>query len=62
LDNFFDIKFDLWNKHNVDPEWVEKLPFYEYQLWIEKINESTEDKNKKNTEKSGKKEAFSFGR
>jgi len=56
------IKFDLWHKHQVNQDWLESIPFWEYQDFLKKLNFAIEDKNKKNVEKSGMKEAFSFGK
>jgi hypothetical protein len=60
LENYFDIKFRLWYEHEADPEWIEKIPFYEYQIWIEKLNVSIEKENKRMMEESGKQEVFNF--
>jgi hypothetical protein len=60
LDNFFDIKFRLWKEHGLDPEWIESIPFYEYQIWIDKLNDAIEEENAENRAKSGVKELFSF--
>ena len=60
LENFFDIKFRLWNEHKMDPGWLESIPFYEYQIWLDKLNDSIEKENKKALADSGKSEIFSF--
>jgi hypothetical protein len=60
LENFFDIKFRLWDEHKLNPEWIENIPFYEYQIWIDKINEGIERKNQEALEEDGKKQVFSF--
>ena len=60
LENFFDIKFRLWNEHKLDPNWIESIPFYEYQIWLEKLNVAIEKQNRQVMEESGKQEVFSF--
>jgi hypothetical protein len=60
LENFLDIKFRLWNEHGLDPEWIENIPFYEYQIWIDKLNVSIEVENEEARTKKGLKEVFSF--
>ena len=46
-----------WVQLNVDN--IENLPFYEYQLFIDKLNEKIERENSKN-EQGDMVEAFSF--
>jgi hypothetical protein len=60
LENYLDLKFRLWKEHGLDPGWIESIPFYEYQIWIEKLNLYIEKENKKAMEESGKSELFSF--
>jgi len=60
LENYFDIKFRLWREHGIDPTFLESLPFYEYQLWIEKINESIEIESQEDMESKGFKQVFSL--
>ena len=62
LENFFDLKFRMWKEHGLDPDWIEKIPYYEYQLWIDKLNQAVEKENKEILEESGKKELFSFSK
>jgi G:T-mismatch repair DNA endonuclease (very short patch repair protein) len=62
LENFFDIKFRLWREHNLDPNWVESIPFYEYQIWLEKLNQAIEKENRSILEETGKKEIFNFSK
>ena len=62
LENFFDLKFRLWREHDLDPAWIESLPFFEYQMWIEKLNLAIEKENKKTMEESGQTEVFSFSK
>ena len=60
LENYFDIKFRLWNEHKLDPNWIESIPFYEYQIWLEKLNAAIEKQNRRTMEESGKQEVFNF--
>jgi hypothetical protein len=60
LDNFFEIKFRLWKEHGLNPEWVESIPFYEYQIWIDKLNDLIEKQNAEALETDGKKQVFNF--
>ena len=62
LENFFDIKFRLWKEHGLDPEWIESIPFYEYQIWIDKLNEVIEQDNAQAKADGGIKEVFSFSK
>ena len=62
LENYFDIKFRLWKEHELSPEWIESLPFYEYQIWIDKLNDVIEIENSEAKSKSGFKEVFSFSK
>jgi len=62
LENFFDLKFRMWKEHGLDPNWVESIPFYEYQIWIEKLNQAVEKDNKEALEESGKVELFNFSK
>jgi hypothetical protein len=60
LENFFDIKFRLWKEHGLDPEWIETIPFYEYQIWIDKLNAVIEVENAEAQSKDGLKQIFNF--
>ncbi len=62
LENYFDIKFRLWREHAINPDWLESIPFYEYQIWIDKLNDSVEKENKKRLAESGQVEVFSFSK
>jgi len=42
------------------PDFLESLPFYEYQLWIEKINEHIEVESQEDMESRGFKQVFSL--
>ena len=59
LDNYFDIKFRLWDEFKLNIDNIENLPFYEYQLFIDKLNEKIEKENSI-AEKGNMVEAFSF--
>jgi G:T-mismatch repair DNA endonuclease (very short patch repair protein) len=56
------LKFRLWNEHKLDPEWIEKIPYYEFQIWLDKINKSVEKQNKENMEDAGQSEVFNFSK
>jgi hypothetical protein len=60
LENFFDLKFRLWKEHGLDPEWVEGIPYYEYQIWIDKLNLAIDADNQEVLTDSGKSTVFSF--
>jgi hypothetical protein len=59
LSNYFDIKFRLWEEFKLSIDHLEFLPFYEYQIFIDKLNEKIERENKK-IEQGDLIEAFSF--
>ena len=61
LANYFDIKFRLWDEFKLSIDHLEELPFYEYQLFIDKLNEKIERENKKN-EQGDLVEAFAFSK
>lgn len=61
LANYFDIKFRLWEEFKVSIDSLEKLPYYEYQLFIDKLNTKIEEENKKNTQ-GDLVEAFAFSK
>ena len=52
----------MWEEHNLDPEWIEKITYFEYQIWLEKLNKAVEKHNREALEDSGKKEIFNFSR
>jgi hypothetical protein len=60
LENYFNLKFRLWKEHSVDPSWVETIPFYEYQIWVDMLNKYVDKENKKALEESGQSEVFNF--
>jgi len=61
LANYFDIKFRLWEEFKLSIDNIEKLPYYEYQLFIDKLNSKIEDENKKSTQ-GDLVEAFAFSK
>jgi len=61
LDNYFSIKFRLWEEYKLSIDTLEKLPYYEYQLYIDMLNDKIEAENKKATQ-GDLVEAFSFHR
>ena len=61
LANYFDIKFRLWEEFKVSIDSLENLPFYEYQIFIDKLNKKIEDENKK-TSQGDLVEAFAFSK
>jgi G:T-mismatch repair DNA endonuclease (very short patch repair protein) len=52
----------MWKEHGLDPNWIESIPYYEYQMWIEKLNQAVERENRESLEESGKKELFNFSK
>jgi hypothetical protein len=52
----------MWKEHGLDPIWIESIPYYEYQIWLDKLNLAVEEENRQIAEESGKKELFSFSR
>ena len=60
LANFFDIKFRLWHEYRLDPEWVEGIPYWEYQLWIDKLNDAIEKQNQEAMTDGGKVQVFNL--
>ena len=52
----------MWKEHGLDPNWVESIPFYEYQIWIEKLNKAIEKENREALEESGQIELFNFSK
>jgi hypothetical protein len=60
LETYFDIKFRLWNEFKLAPDWIETLPYWEFQLWIDKLNEHIEKKNSENSSGDGKVQVFNL--
>ena len=52
----------MWKEHGLDPNWVESIPFYEYQIWVDKLNDAIDKQNKEAMEESGKIELFNFSK
>lgn len=50
----------MWKEHGLDPSWVESIPFYEYQIWVDKLNDAIEQDNRDILEAEGKQELFNF--
>jgi hypothetical protein len=42
------------------PDWIETLPYWEFQLWIDKLNEHIEKKNSENSSGDGKVQVFNL--
>jgi hypothetical protein len=42
--------------------WIESIPFYEYQIFLDKLNESIEKENAEIQAGDGVKQLFSFTR
>jgi hypothetical protein len=47
LDNYFDIKYKFSRDFNISFSELEKMPYFEFQIILDKINEDIEEKNKK---------------
>jgi hypothetical protein len=61
LDNYFDIKYKLAQDHNISFSELEKLPYFEFQIILDKINKDIENKNNKILEdKEGVVPIFNF--
>ena len=52
----------MWKEHGLDPNWIESIPYYEYQIWIDKLNQAVERENREALEELGKKELFNFSK
>ena len=46
----------------MSPDWLESIPFYEYQIWLDKLNDAVEKENKQRLADSGQVEVFSFSK
>ena len=63
LDNYFEIKLKFAKDYNISFSELEKLPFFEYQILLEKLNKEIEEKNKKIVrEKEGMVPLFNLGK
>jgi hypothetical protein len=47
LDNYFDIKYKFSRDFNISFSELEKMPYFEFQIILDKINEDIEERNKK---------------
>jgi hypothetical protein len=52
----------LWYEHKLDPDWIESIPYYEFQIWLEKLNKAIEARNAELQTEDGKKQVFSFSK
>ena len=63
MDNYFEIKLKFAKDYNISFSELEKLPFFEYQILLEKLNKEIEEKNKKIVkEKEGMVPLFNLGK
>ena len=60
LENFFELKFRLWKEHSLDPGWIENIPYYEFQIWLDKLNAAIDVDNQDALAEAGKNTVFSF--
>jgi hypothetical protein len=52
----------MWKEHGLDPNWIESIPFYEYQIWIDKLNDAVDKENKEALSEAGQIELFNFSK
>lgn len=57
-----DIKFRLFHEHGVDMDWLENIPYYEYQLFLDSVNKKIEAENLEAQSADGLKQIFSFSK
>lgn len=63
LDNYFDIKYKFSRDYNISFSELEKMPYFEFQIILDKINEEIEEKNKKiREENEGMVSIFNLGK
>jgi hypothetical protein len=61
LDNYFEIKLKLAKDYNISFSELEKLPYFEFQILLGKLNKEIEEKNRKITqEQEGLVPVFNF--
>lgn len=61
LDNYFDIKLKLAKDYNISFRELESLPYFEFQILLNKLNKEIEENNKRITqEKEGLVPVFNF--
>ena len=56
------IKFRLFYEHGVDMNWIESIPYYEYQIFLDNINKKIEAENMEAQSADGLKQVFSFSK
>lgn len=57
-----DIKFRLFYEHDLDMNWIENVPYYEYQIFLANLNKKIETENLENQESEGLKQLFNFSK
>jgi hypothetical protein len=63
LDNYFDIKYKFSRDFNISFSELEKMPYFEFQIILDKINEDIEERNQKILqEKDGVVPIFNLGK
>jgi uncharacterized FlgJ-related protein len=61
LDNYFEIKLKLAKDHGISFSELEKLPYFEFQILLSKLNKEIDENNKRITqEKDGLVPIFNF--
>jgi hypothetical protein len=56
------IKFRLFYEHGVDMNWIENIPYYEYQIFLDNLNKKIEVENMESQSADGLKQVFSFSK
>ena len=46
LDNYYEIRFRLWEEFGMSPNIIEKMPYFEFYDLIERMNDKIESINK----------------
>jgi hypothetical protein len=52
----------MWKEHGLDPNWIESIPYYEYQIWIDKLNDAVDKENTEALSEAGQIELFNFSK